>query len=80
MVVVCSHFHVKPNLGYVRLSCGWVGVLTTRKYDIYFFKTVGQSRNGNPDNVVCIFLISVFIIQNILSIYFETPYSPKYFY
>ena len=25
---VQSHFHVKPNLGYVRLSCGWVGVLT----------------------------------------------------
>ena len=26
----CSFFQVcvKPNLGYVRLSCGWVGVLT----------------------------------------------------
>ena len=24
---VHSHFHVKLNLGYVCLSCGWVGVL-----------------------------------------------------
>ena len=22
--------HVKPNISYVRLSCGWVGVLTTQ--------------------------------------------------
>ena len=28
VVVDQSHFHVKPNLGYVRLSWGWVGVLT----------------------------------------------------
>ena len=25
---VQSNFCVKPNLGYVRLSCGWVGLLT----------------------------------------------------
>ena len=25
---VQSHFRVKPNFGYVRLRCGWVGVLT----------------------------------------------------
>ena len=25
---VQSHFRVNPNLGYVRLSCGWFGVLT----------------------------------------------------
>ena len=28
VVVDQSHFRVKPNLGYVRLSWGWVGVLT----------------------------------------------------
>ena len=28
LVVVSSHFRLKSNLGYVRLSCGWVGVLT----------------------------------------------------
>ena len=28
VVGVQSHFHVESNLGYVRLSWGWVGVLT----------------------------------------------------
>ena len=28
-----GHFHVKPNFGYVRLSCGWVGVLTIQNVE-----------------------------------------------
>ena len=36
VVVDQSHFHVKPNLGYVRLNWGWVGVLTKVGFIAYF--------------------------------------------
>ena len=39
-----DHFHVKPKLCYVRLSCGWDGVLLGH-FDTIFFKANYVSRN-----------------------------------
>ena len=49
---VQSHFRVKPNLGYVRLNWGWVGVLTKKKITVEIVATnVVASRPPNGDRL-----------------------------
>ena len=37
---VYNHFHEKPNLSYVRLSCGWSRVLTKTSHLVVLIETV----------------------------------------